>query len=137
MVKDFFIKYKRFEKYVAVSIVTTVVNVVSFMMFVKIFKDMYVLSNILSWIISILITFVLNKVIVFQKRSDRKREVFKELVLFYFVRLSSLFIDTLVLCLCKEFFGLSDIVSKIISNVSTTFNNYFISKYFVFKEQKK
>lgn len=137
MVKDFFIKYKRFEKYIAVSIVTTVVNVVSFMIFVKIFKDMYVLSNILSWIISILITFVLNKVIVFQKRSDRKREVFKELVLFYFVRLSSLFIDTLVLCLCKEVFGLSDIVSKIISNVSTTFNNYFISKYFVFKEQKK
>ncbi len=137
MVKDFFIKYKRFEKYIAVSIVTTVVNVVSFMMFVKIFKDMYVLSNILSWIISILITFVLNKVIVFQKRSDRKREVFKELVLFYFVRLSSLFIDTLVLCLCKEVFGFSDIVSKIISNVSTTFNNYFISKYFVFKEQKK
>ena len=137
MVKDFFIKYKRFEKYIAVSIVTTVVNVVSFMIFVKIFKDMYVLSNILSWIISILITFVLNKVIVFQKRSDRKREVFKELVLFYLVRLSSLFIDTLVLCLCKEVFGLSDIVSKIISNVSTTFNNYFISKYFVFKEQKK
>ena len=49
------------------------------------------------------------------------------------VRLSSLVIDTIVLTVCIKVFGMNDIIAKIIANVSTTFNNYLISKHFVFK----
>ncbi len=133
MIKQLGIKYKRFIKYVGVSVITTIVNILSYILFLRVLNDVYVLSNVFSWVISILITFILNKMIVFQKRSDRKREVFKEIVLFYLVRLTSLLIDTAILCLCIEVFGINDILAKIISNVSTTFNNYFISKRFVFK----
>lgn len=132
MVK-FFSKYKRFMKYIVVSVITTVVNVLSYAFFVWALNDNYLISNIFSWIISIFITFILNKKIVFEKKSDRKRDVLKELFFFYLVRLSSLVIDTVVLMVCINVFKLNPIVSKIISNVSTTFNNYFISKYFVFK----
>ena len=131
--KKFISRYKRFGKYVAVSGVTTVVNVVSYMIFLYLSRDMYVLSNVLSWIISIFITFFLNKRVVFKAESDRKRDVFKELVLFYLVRLSSLLIDTIVLMFCVKVLKLGDVWAKIIANVSTTFNNYFISKHFVFK----
>ena len=130
-------RYKRFGKYVLVSGVTTVVNVGSYAIFINLFKDMYVLSNVLAWIISILITFFLNKKVVFESKSERKREVLKELVLFYLVRLTSLLIDTAVLLICVKVFGMGDIWAKVIANVSTTFNNYFISKHFVFKKKKK
>lgn len=129
-------KYKRFGKYVLVSGVTTIVNVGSYAIFINLFKEMYVLSNVLAWIISIFITFFLNKKVVFESKSDRKREVVKELFLFYLVRLTSLLIDTVVLLICVKFLGMGDIWAKIIANVSTTFNNYFISKHFVFKKKE-
>lgn len=137
MILDRLKRYKRFGKYVAVSGVTTVVNVGSYAVFIYFLKDMHVLCNVLAWIISIFITFFLNKRVVFESKSERKREVFKELVLFYLVRLTSLIIDTCVLLLCVKVFGIGEILSKIIANVSTTFNNYFISKYFVFNKKRK
>ena len=133
MILRFLKKYKRFWKYVGVSGITTIVNVGSYAIFIKVFPGMYVISNVLAWIISIFITFFLNKKVVFEKSSERKREVFKELILFYMVRLSSLVIDTIVLTVCIKVFGMNDIIAKIIANVSTTFNNYLISKHFVFK----
>lgn len=126
-------RHKRFGKYIIVSAITTLVNILSYLIFLEILNDMYILSNIFSWIISIFITFILNKRVVFKKKSERKREIIRELVLFYLVRLTSLAIDTGVLCICIELLKFNDILAKIISNVSTTFNNYFISKHFVFK----
>ena len=99
-------KFKRFGKYVAVSGVTTVVNVGSYAVLIYFLNDMHVLCNVLAWFISIFITFFLNKKVVFKTISNRKRETFKELVLFYLVRSSSLLIDTAVLmCLAWEIFG--------------------------------
>ena len=127
---------KKFTKYIIISLVTTIINVAIFMICAEKVLLNEIISNCIAWVITVLITFFLNKKIVFDSNT-KKRETLIELVKFYVLRISSLLIDTLVLYICLKWLLLGNLVSKIISNIGTTFNNYFISKYFIFKNKEK
>jgi len=126
-------KNKRFIKYIAVSLVSTIVNIVTYLIFVEKLCIDTIISNSIAWIITVYVTYILNKKIVFNDSNKNKNELLK----FYLLRFSSLLIDTIVLYICIKYLHLNNIISKIISNVGTTFNNYFISKYFIFMLPKK
>lgn len=130
------IKIPTFITYVAISLFTSVLNVFTYWLLLKIFIEKYILCNVIAWIITIAITFILNQKIVFKAIFSSKKEIFKQLLFFYTLRLSSLFIDTFVLKLCISRFYMDEILAKLIANISTTFNNYFLSKYTIFKHKK-
>lgn len=123
-------KYRRFLKYILISIFTSIINVLLYIVIENIFKEMYIFANILSWLISTFIIFILNKKVIFKVES---KITFKEVIYFYILRLSSLLLDTIVLKFCITYIKMNYIVAKIISNSVTIFNNYFISKYYIFK----
>lgn len=129
------IKIPTFIIYVAISLATSFINVFIFWLLLKIFVDNHILCNIIAWIITIAITFVLNQKIVFKTIFSSKKEICKQLLFFYILRLTSLLIDTCVLEFCITKFAMNELVAKLIANVSTTFNNYLLSKYTIFKRK--
>lgn len=129
-------KYKDFFKYVLLSFFTSCINVLIYIIFINIFKDMHTLSNFIAWMITTNITFTLNKKIIF-KDTDKNIKVYLEKMLkFYILRISSLIIDTIILKICIEFINMNYIIAKILSNCGTIFNNYLISKYYIFNNKK-
>lgn len=126
------IEYKKFTKYIIISLITTVINILIYIICAELFKLNEIISNTIAWIISVFITFFLNKIFVFNSR-DFSKKTYIELIKFYLLRITSLIIDTIVLYICLKYFALNNVTAKIISNIGTTFNNYFISKYFIFK----
>lgn len=133
--KEVVIKYKMFLKYLLVSLVVSAINVAIYAILVNVSKGNHIFSNVIAWIISTYVNFEFNKKIVFKNEENQSR--LKQMSSFYVLRLTSLVIDTLVLKLCIEVFLMHYIIAKIISNFSTTFNNYFISKYYIFNKKKE
>ena len=131
--------YKRFLKYIIISTITAFINIVIYIICVNTFSLKELISNIIAWILSVLITFFLNRYFVFKVEKAHIKIVLLEMLKFYLLRISSLIFDTAVLYFCLKYLLLGNLLSKVIANIGTTFNNYFISKYFIFKgksEQK-
>lgn len=126
-------KYKMFIIYVVVSLFTSVVNILTYYI-VNQFINNIVISNIISYVITLFITFYMNKKYVYK---DKGKNYIKKFYTFTLIKLSSLIIDTLVLFLCFKVIGIKELWSKVISNMSTTFNNYFMNKYITFKNEEK
>ena len=80
-------KYKMFLLYIIVNIITSTLNILIYIIFVNIMNKKYIFSNILSWGISIFITFILNKKIVFRNDSNKQKTNIRQIVSFYIVRL--------------------------------------------------
>lgn len=129
-------KYKRFIKYVLISVFTAIINIIIYLASVNILSLNEIASNIIAWIVSVLITFFLNRQLVFNVDQSNIKDIFQELFKFYLLRISSLIIDTAVLYACLKYLMLGNILSKAIANLGTTFNNYFISKYFIFNKKR-
>ena len=122
----------KFIKYVFFAILTSIINVGVYLLTYKFLISSVIVSNILAYAISITFAFFINKHIVFQNKS---KKMGKQITLFLGVKLISFGIDSLVLIFCHNLLHLSNFVSKIISNCSTTLNNYTLNKKRVFKEK--
>ncbi len=120
-----------FVLYVLFAAIATVINVTVYMLSYKFIKIVLV-SNILAYACSITVSFLANKYIVFKSKNGK---VEQEIPKYLMVKLVAYFIDSLVLILCFKIIGLSNFVSKIISNASTTFSNFFLNKYMVFRKE--
>lgn len=129
------IKIPTFIIYVAISLATSFLNVFTYWLLLKIFIEKHILCNVIAWVITIAITFILNQKIVFKTIFSSKKEFCKQLLFFYTLRLSSLLIDTCVLKFCISKLAMHELIAKLIANISTTFNNYFLSKYTIFKNK--
>lgn len=121
-------KYKNFILYVFFAIVASLINIGSYLFIYRLTK-VVIFSNIIAYLLSFFVTFITNKKYVFKSNSSNYK---KEVVMFIFMKIFSFFIDTIVLKVCL-YFNFSNIISKLISNSSTVFSNYFISKFLVFR----
>ncbi len=134
--------------YIVFGVLATVVSLVTFWLFDKIFGSKFALiSNILSWIITVTFAFFTNKFFVFHSKSMERKTLVKEIVSFTGARLFSLgfeeagiFIAQFVFHADKKAFldgKLSGMMfSKIILSVAVVIMNYIFSKLFIFKDKK-
>lgn len=120
-------KYKEIIKYLIFGGLTTLVSILSYYLFTRIFSLNYQISNILSWILSVTFAFITNKKYVFESKSN---EILKELFSFYSFRIASLLIEMLVMYLLVLF--IDDLISKLIAQILVIILNYIFSKLFVF-----
>lgn len=130
-IKEFYIKHKSISDYVFFAIITSVLHVLVFYLSNLIFNSLIV-CNIIAYTFSILFSFFINKNIVFK---DNAGNVGFELFKYLIVKFSSFIIDTVVLLLLTHWIILPTLLAKLIANISTTFNNYWLSKIFVFKRK--
>ena len=138
--KKLFEKYREIIMYLIFGVLTTLVSLLSYSLFVSLLPLSITAASALSWVISVTFAFVTNKLFVFLSRSREKKTVLKELVSFFLARGISgaveIFLPELLFKVGLSFslFGVKGLVSKIIVNVIVIILNYIFSKLWVFKK---
>ena len=118
----------KFIKFNAVGILNTAIDFVIFTVLVKLGLDAYV-SQVISYSAGVLNSYIWNSRWTFKEKGVTARRV----VLFIVVNLVSLGISTGVIALCTQQFGLSEILSKVISLPFSIGVNFLGNRLFVFK----
>jgi putative flippase GtrA len=91
--------------------------------------------NIISWLITVVFAFVVNKLFVFESRSWEKSVAVKELTGFVGARLFSLAAETAVIIFWVSVLGGNEIFAKaVIAQIIVMILNYVLSKLFIFKK---
>lgn len=126
-------KYKEILLYLFFGGCTTLINIISFSLF-RFFNIELYLSNALAWILSVLFAFITNKYYVFNSKNKDLKKSLNELLSFFGFRLLSLIFDMGLMYLMIDVFGVSELFSKIISNIFVIIINFLFSKLFIFKK---
>ena len=139
-------------KYLFFGVLTTVVGIGSFKLFDWLIGEkLYLISNVLSWIMAVSFSFITSKLWVFESKSFKKEVVFKEALSFAGARLFTLGVEELGLFLLisvagmKNFAGFKlfsvgingNLIAKIIVSVIVVILNYILSKFLIFKKKKE
>ncbi len=137
--KELIIKYREILLYLIVGGLTTLVSLAVYLICTLTFLDPEVpvqlqAANVLSWIVSVTFAYVTNRRWVFQSRSPH---ILREAALFYLARLGTLGLDMLVMFLGVSVLGLNDRIVKLVSTVLVIAGNYALSKWIVFRKEKK
>lgn len=129
-------KYKEGLLYLFFGGCTTLINIISFIIFRQ-FKLGVDVSNIIAWLIAVIFAFITNKLFVFDSKNTDRKTVMKETISFLIARVISLGIDTGLLHLMIDFMKIHEVIAKVISNIVVIIVNYIFSKLFIFKKEKK
>ena len=135
-ISEWIMKYKGLILYVAFGLLTTAINYVVYFPLFYIAGFSAVVSNIFSWIASVLFAFLTNKSLVFSSRNWSFLLVLHELTVFLGCRLLTGVIETVVLFVCVDFLGLNGAFWKLGLSFVIVVLNYFCSKLLVFRQNK-
>ena len=115
-------------------------------MFVDLFHTHYMVSTVLSWIVSVTFAYVTNRKWVFASAARTFREVTRELFSFVACRVGTGLLDQLIMVAGVDWLGpmiipdeyafLWSMGLKIASNVIVIVLNYILSRLLVFRSQK-
>lgn len=128
---DLYKKYKEIINYLIFGVLTTLISIVTYALFTKVFHIDYLISNVLSWIIAVLFAYITNKIYVFESKSKKN---IKEITSFFFFRVVSLIIEMIILYIFVDILHIDDFVTKIIAQIIVIVSNYVFSKVFVFNK---
>ena len=127
------IKNNKFLSYVFFAVITSGINVCSYILFYNFIFSNIIVSNVFAYTISIMVSFIINKKIVFKNNNE---EILIQIVLYLMVKMIAFGVDSIVLIGINKFFNLSNFVAKLIANISTTLSNYTLNNKIVFKNIK-
>lgn len=150
-IRTFFTKHTEFLRYAFWGTLTTIVNLFFFHIFNIAFGEGYhLITNVLSWCITVAFAFITNKLWVFRSKSWQLNIVFKELFGFISARLFSLIIEELGLWLTVDVMDMESIkvriisltvtgilIAKVILQVVVVLANYIFSKFIIFTDKNR
>lgn len=135
-IKALFIKYKEYVLYIFFGGLTTLVNVLSFWVFVYLFHLDEINSTIIAFVISVIFAFLTNRKWVFESKAKGAKAIFFETTKFFSSRLFSGGLDLLIMFIFVTVLAFNAMVIKLLSNILVIILNYVFSKVFVFKKKK-
>ena len=127
---------KEVISYLFFGVLTTLTNIVNYVVLSKLFEMDYKLATTIAWGISVLFAFITNKLYVFNSKETNIVLIAKEFTSFTFFRLLSYLMDLGMMVLMIEWLKTDDLIAKIIANFFVIFFNYFASKYVIFKKKE-
>ncbi|MDR3063363.1 MAG: GtrA family protein [Methanobrevibacter sp.] len=116
--------------YLVFGVLTTLVNIFSYFVLVKIFLFNYLIGNIIAWLISVIFAYITNRKWVFDSENIN---IPLEFSLFLGGRLFSGILDSGLMYLAIDLLSLNDMFSKVMINIIVVIINYLFSKIIVFK----
>lgn len=96
-----------------------------------------VVSNVISWIITVLAMYILNKIFVFKTKCESSKALAKEFAYFIIARLLTLFIETAILYIGTDIIHFNDIIVKVFAQIVIIILNYIFSKLIIFRKKKQ
>lgn len=94
-------------------------------------------SNVISVMAAILFAYFANKIFVFRSKTKTVKEFVFEMSKFIGARLSTMIIEVGGVWLTVSVFGQNEMIGKLETQILVLIGNYFISKFLVFKGNKK
>lgn len=116
----------QFVKFYAIGVVASTINFALFYIFIEHFNFHYLLSNVVAYIIPVLISYFLNAAITF-KNDEKNKDIFS-LFKYIVMRIVSLLIDSSILFITIDILNFNQYVSKIISAVVVTIFSFLSTK---------
>lgn len=133
MIFDLLKKYKSVVSYLIFGGLTTLVNIASYYVFFNLLKFSNVPATIIAWFLAVIFAFLTNKIWVFESKSFENKIILYEFITFFLCRISTGFIDVLIMWIAVDRYLLNAIVWKVISNMIVIILNYIASKLIIFK----
>lgn len=119
------------------GVTTTIINLYLLKVFID-FGMYYILANIISYIIGVIINYILNQKYVF---SDSARgntiEAKKQFIKFLIMRIISLIIDTLLFYVAVSIFNFPVYWSRLILTIVMILATFILNKWFIFVGENK
>lgn len=116
---------------------TTILSVILYYVFAHVAGFGTVLSNSISWVVSVLFAFVTNKIWVFESARMSMPVLMREIGSFYLCRVITGCFDLAVMYVCVDLYKLNDFPVKCVSTVLVILLNYIASKCIIFRRNFK
>ena len=132
--------YKRWKEqllYLFFGGLTTVLSVALFWLLTRPLAMDALAANAVGWCLCVAFAYVTNRTWVFCEKARGGKAIARECAAFYVGRLGTLLLEELLLWLGIKVLGLTDMAVKLVSQVFVILANYAISKWFVFKGERK
>ena len=126
-------KYKETILYLIFGVLSTVVNIVTYVFFSMVVGLNYLVANLIAWIMAVFFAYITNKFWVFGSKEIKFNYVLKEISSFVGCRLFSGGIEMLIMFIMISVLNINDFVVKIITNVIVVILNYIFSKLLIFR----
>ena len=137
--QDIYYKYEEKWMYLLFGGLTTVVSIVTKLLFFGIVPDEpkweTTAGVVFSWICAVTFAFFTNKKYVFKNETNGKKEFFKVFVSFYGARIATLVMEWLIFFIFCDLLHISRTIITFASQVIIFIANYVLSKLFVFKKK--
>lgn len=130
-------KWRSSFVYLVFGVLTTAVNIFSYILITAFWDVNYLEATLISWFISVLFAFITNKIFVFQSGNFQYLLLFREVLLFLLLRIFSFVFEALLMILLIETLKIEDLISKIFTNIFVIIINYVFSKKVIFKVAKE
>ena len=111
---------------------TFVVSIVTYALFIKVFKADALVANVFSWIFAVAFAYVTNRTWVFTSRATGREAVLKELGKFVSGRIATLLVEEAILLVFVKWLHFDSMAVKVVAQVIVILLNFVISKLGVF-----
>lgn len=130
-------KYRDVIPYVIFGVLTTVLNVVSYLLFAHLLNFSTIVSTILAWLVAVIFAYLTNRKWVFFSDAKSKKEIINEIISFFYCRLGTGVVDVLIMWFFVDQLHFQDGWVKVFANIVVIVLNYVASKWLIFKHGKK
>lgn len=124
---------KKFSKGVF-SLITSIIDYLTYIIFIEWFGLNPIISNIMSWIITEFIYFIYNKILTYKGRG--RWQFYREFVVFLIAQIFVLIIETVILEIGIGVFKFNDIVVKSLVSGLSFVITIFVYRHIVFRKSK-
>lgn len=118
-----------FIRYSFWGAISVIINLALFYIFVAV-NCPYVIANIVSYILAVMFSYIVNNKYVFQESQKTSDKIKK--IKYFFMRAGSVLADSLLLVFLYQICGFTLVISKIIDSFIIIISTYILSKFWVF-----
>ena len=138
-IKKLYLKYKEIINYLIFGVLTTIVSLLTYYLLVLTILNPnnpieLQIANIISWITCVTFAYITNRKYVF---NSKDKNITKEIIKFYSSRLTTLFLDMIIMYIFVTKLQFNDKIIKIIAQILIIILNYILSKLLVFTIKKE
>lgn len=130
-------KHKEMLLYLFFGGLSFCVSIATYVMFSVLFVIDELISNVLSWIITVAFAFFTNRIWVFEAPTDSLNSFIRQIGKFYAGRIITLAIEEVILLIFIMILCLESIPVKIGAQMIVIVLNYIVSKLLIFKKISK
>ena len=133
---DIYKSHVEVMRYLIFGVITTIINIVTYALCYNILGIPNLVSNIIAWILSVIVAYLTNRKSVFKSEATTATAILAEIIKFFVSRLATLGVDELLMFITVDKLDWNGIIMKIISNIVVIILNFAFSKLIVFRKKK-